>query len=214
MSSRVTRVLNADVPFYQSVKYSTWVLTTGQTGFTPFAGVEASNLRYYNVGQNLFFQNQGRVLALKATLSGPSFGRLNLQDSAGALAIADSAQALFQQARIVISQDSQIVHEDLLRNLIQPLPLFANPIVTGTPVNAYGPIGISSSNDSSAMIKRAQKPGVYFTPPMFVAQGRNISFQVVTPTGYSIPANLNTYNLQFILVTEELPQSNLAQVRT
>ena len=119
----------------------------------------------------------------------------------------------YPQARLVISQDSQVVHEDVLSSLIEPMPTMVMPYKVGTPTNTFNLPAIVGSNDSSPMVKRSQKVGIYWTPPLMVAQGRTINFDVSLPTGISVDASLNTWQIVFILVTEEIPQSNLSQVR-
>ena len=202
------------VEFYNSEKYSSWVLATGQNSFQPFANTEAENLRNYSRGQNLFSNNQGRILALQARIHAPNFGRLSLQDAtSGALTIADDLNAFLSQARIEIRQDSKIVHEGLIQNIAEPLPFLIKGEKVGTPTNAYNPISVSGAGNSSLNVKRSIKNGVYFTPPLMVSQGRTVSFSVSTPSSYTIPAGLNNHIVQFILFTEEIPQANLVQAR-
>jgi hypothetical protein len=210
---RTQQLGNRVYNYYQSTKYSSWVMATGQSTFIPFANVEAENLRNYTKGQNLFLNNQGRVLALKMNLHGVNFGRLQLQDADGLLTPADAINAFLSQGRIVISQDSKVVHEDLLASLAPKLPTLAIGTKVGTPTNTYQPVSISNDNESSINVKTSVKNGVYFTPPLIVDQGRTINFQVVFPSTYTIPSALNNHVAQFILVTEELPQENLSQAR-
>lgn len=212
---RQTKIGDAVVPYYQSEKYSTWTLATGDTGFRPFNNVESAALRNYNKGQNLFSNNQGRILALKAELHGPSYAALSFPMAAENTnpTVLDELNKIICQARIQVQQDSQVVHESLMASIVEPLPQLVHPYKVGTPTNTYNqPVGISS-NDSSIMVKRSQKVGIYFTPPLFVAQGRTVDFYVTLPSGISVPASLNTYIVKFHLVTEEIPQSNISQVR-
>jgi hypothetical protein len=212
---RQTRIGQSVVPYYQSEKYSTWVLQTGATGFKAFNNIEAESLRNYNKGQNLFTNNQGRVLALKAEVHAPSYGIASYAMAAEntAPAALDEINKLIAQGRIQIEQDSQIVHQSLLSSMIEPLPTLIFPFKVATPTNTYNSPSVASNNDSSIMVKRSQKVGIYFTPPLFVAQGRTIDFSITLPSGISVPAALNNWILKFLLVTEEIPQSNLSQVR-
>jgi hypothetical protein len=210
---RIQKIDDRLLNYYQSTKYSSWVMATGQNSFVPFANVEAENLRNYTKGQNLFLNNQGRVLALKANLFSPNFGRLKYQDSDGLLTIADDLNSFINQGRIIITQDSKTVHEDLLSSLIEPIPQIVTGEKVGTPTNTYRPMSISGRIDSSVNVKNSTKYGAYFTPPLIVGQGRTINFVVQYPSTYSIPASLNNHVLQFILVTEELPQENISQAR-
>lgn len=202
-------------PFYNDDKYSTWVLATAATGFTPFAAVEAETLRNYKIGQNLFDQNQGRVLLLKGSIHGPNFARFDLGARSGALAdIPNAMNALLEQGRITITQDSQITHKDLLCNLFPRLPLASSADSNGTlPANSVVPNFPAVVSDGG-LVKSASKMGYYFSPPLFIAAGRNIQFVVNFPTGYSVPAVLNNYILKFELSVEEIPQSNITEVRT
>lgn len=212
---RQTRIGQSVVPYYQSEKYSTWVLATGNTSFRAFNNTEAESLRNYNKGQNLFTNNQGRVLALKAEIHAPSYGIASYAMAAEntAPAALDEMNKLVAQGRIEIAQDSQVVHQSLLSSLVEPLPTLIFPFKVASPTNTYNSPAIAANNDSSIMVKRSQKVGVYFTPPLFVAQGRTIDFSVTLPSGISVPATLNGWILKFLLVTEEIPQSNLSQVR-
>jgi len=212
---RQTKIGNAVVPYYQSTKYSTWKMSTGDTGFKPFNASEDITLRNYTKGQNIFTNNQGRVLALKAFVTGASFVKPTFSMSAENTAPTtfDKLALLLNQGRVVVSQDSQVVHEDVLSNLVEPLPTLVMPFKVGTPVNSFNLPAIVASNDSSPMVKRSQKMGIYWTPPLMVAQGRTINFDVSLPTGISVDSSLNTWQIVFILVTEEIPQSNLSQVR-
>jgi hypothetical protein len=212
---RQTKIGNAIVPYYQSTKYSTWKMATSDTGFKPYNASEDITLRNYTKGQNIFTNNQGRVCALKAFVTGPSFVNPTFAMSSENTAPTtfDKLSLLINQARLVISQDSQVVHEDVLSSLIEPMPTMIMPHKVGTPTNTFNLPAIVSSNDSSPMVKRSQKVGIYWTPPLMVAQGRTINFDVSLPTGISVDASLNTWQIVFILVTEEIPQSNLSQVR-
>lgn len=212
---RQTRIGQSVVPYYQSEKYSTWVLATGNTSFRAFNNTEAESLRNYNKGQNLFTNNQGRVLALKAEIHAPSYGIASyaMASENTAPAALDEMNKLIAQGRIEIAQDSQVVHQSLLSSLVEPLPTLIFPFKVASPTNTYNSPVIATNNDSSIMVKRSQKVGVYFTPPLFVAQGRTIDFSVTLPSGISVPASLNGWILKFLLVTEEIPQSNLSQVR-
>jgi hypothetical protein len=125
----------------------------------------------------------------------------------------DKLALILNQARVSITQDSQVVHEDLLCNLTETLPTLVMPQKIGTPTNSYNSPVAVSSQDSSIMVKRSQKIGVYWTPPLMVSQGRTIDFNVTLPTGISVDSSLNTWQIVFNLVTEEIPQSNLSQVR-
>jgi len=212
---RQTKIGDSVVPYYQSEKYSTWQMVTGDTGFRPFNNVESVNLRNYSKGQNLFLNNQGRILALKAELHGASFSALSYAMSAENTnpTVLDELNKIIAQGRIQIQQDSQIVHESLLSSIVEPLPKLIYPYKVATPTNTYNQPVAVASNDSSIMVKRSQKIGIYWTPPLFVAQGRTVDFYVTLPSGSSVPASLNNYIIKFLLVTEEIPQSNLSQVR-
>jgi hypothetical protein len=148
-------------------------------------------------------------------VTGPSFVKPTFAMSAENTAPTafDKLALLINQGRVVISQDSQVVHEDILSNLMEPLPMLVMPYKVSTPTNTYNLPAIVASNDSSPMVKRSQKMGIYWTPPLMVAQGRTINFDVSLPTGISVDSSLNTWQIVFILVTEEIPQSNLSQVR-
>lgn len=212
---RQTKLGTGIVPYYQSEKYSTWVLATGDTGFRPFNNVESANLRNYNKAQNLFQNNQGRILAIKAELHAASYGRISFpmpSENTNPTAL-DELNKLVAQGRLQIQQDSQVVHEALLSSIIEPLPVLVFPAKIGTPTATYNSPSVVNSEDSSIMIKGAQKEGTYFSPPLFVAQGRTIDFYVTMPSGYSVPASLNNFIVKFHLVTEEIPQANLSQVR-
>ena len=212
---RQTKIGNSVVPYYQSEKYSTWTLVTGQNGFRPFNNVEAENLRNYSKGQNLFTNNQGRVLALKAEIHAPSYGIASyaMASENTAPAALDEINKVVSQGRIQIEQDSQVVHQSLLGSIVEPLPTLIFTFKVAYPTNKYNSPTAVANNDSSIMIKRSQKVGLYWTPPLFVAQGRTIDFYVTLPSGVTIPASLNNWIIKFILVTEEIPQSNLSQVR-
>lgn len=213
---RQTKIGNSIVPYYQSEKYSTWVLATGQTGFRPFNNVEPENLRNYSKGQNLFLNNQGRILALKAEIHAPSYGIASYAMGAEntAPATLDEINKIISQARVQIDQDSQTVHQALLSSLVEPLPVLIFPFKVGSPTTTYNQPTAVSNNDSSLMVKRSQKVGVYWAPPLFVAQGRTIDFIVSLPSGVTVPSALNNWIIKFHLITEEIPQSNLSQVRS
>jgi hypothetical protein len=212
---RQTQIGDAVVPYYQSEKYSTWVLATGDTGFRPFNNVESQNLRNYNKGQNLFQNNQGRILALKAEIHGADFGTLGFPMTAKNTAppILTELNKLIAQARIQVQQDSQVVHESLMSSLVEPLPKLIYPFEVGTVTNSFNMPDAVQPNDSSIMVKRSQKVGIYWTPPLFVAQGRTIDFSISLPGNYSVPSSIANICVKFLLVTEEIPQSNLSQVR-
>ena len=212
---RQTKIGDSVVPYYQSEKYSTWKMTTGDTGFRPFNNVEDLSLRNYTKGQNLFQNNQGRVLALKAEIHAPDYGSLAFTMTAENTVppVLTAFNKIISQGRIQVVQDSQVVHESLLSSIIEPLPKLIFPFETGTASNTYNnPVAVQS-NDSSIMVKRSQKIGIYWTPPLFVAQGRTIDFYVTLPSGLNVPSDLSNHIVKFLLVTEEIPQSNLSQIR-
>ncbi len=212
---RQTKIGDSVVPYYQSEKYSTWKMTTGDTGFRPFNNVEDLSLRNYTKGQNLFQNNQGRVLALKAEIHAPDYGSLAFTMTAENTVppVLTAFNKIISQGRIQVVQDSQVVHESLLSSIIEPLPKLIFPFETGTASNTYNnPVAVQS-NDSSIMVKRSQKIGIYWTPPLFVAQGRTIDFYVTLPSGLNVPSDLSNHIIKFLLVTEEIPQSNLSQIR-
>lgn len=211
---RIQKINNLDVPFYNSTKYSTWVMAEGDTGFNPFSGAESSqNLRFYANGQNLFTQNSGRVLALQAKFFAPSYSAPVYQTLAtGAFTILEEISKVMQNGLISISQDSNIVHEDLLSNLMPELPKFGYGVKTGTPADTYQPVSVANFSAGSNEVKRSNKTGIYFTPPLMVLPARSISFQCKLNSG-TVPASLNGYIIRFELTTEELPQANAAQVR-
>lgn len=209
-----------DVEFYTSEKYSSWVLATGQTGFRPFAGQESSSTLYkYKVGQNLFDNNQGRICALKAKIQGVSFGSIAWgRPTSGASpavpTILSNLDILINQARITVLQDTKIVHDGLLSSIMEPLPNLFFSGRDGTPSNAYEIVTPINKQDSSLLVKGAQKFGVYWTPPLMVAQGRSIDFNVTLPTGVSVDSSLANLIIKFELATEELPQMSPSPVRT
>lgn len=212
---RQTKIGDSVVPYYQSEKYSTWKMSTGDTGFRPFNNVEDLSLRNYTKGQNLFQNNQGRVLALKAEIHAPDYGNLSftMASENTVPTVLTEFNKIISQGRIQVQQDSQVVHESLLSSIIEPLPNLVFPAKIGTPTNTYNQPSAIVSNDSSIMVKRSQKIGIYWTPPLFVAQGRTIDFYVTLPSGLSVAAALSNHIIKFLLVTEEIPQSNLSQIR-
>ena len=211
---RQTKIGNSVVPYYQSEKYSTWVLQGTQTGFRPFNNVEPESLRNYSKGQNLFTNNQGRILALKAEIHGISYGLPAFQMAAKNTvpAIMDELNKIISQGRIQIEQDSQVVHQSLLESIIEPLPKLIFPFEVGTANNVFNSPEVVQVSDSSLMVKRSQKIGIYWTPPLFVAQGRTIDFIVTLP--FTLSSAINNWVIKFHLITEEIPQSNLSQVRS
>jgi hypothetical protein len=210
-----------DVEFYTSEKYSSWVLVSGQTGFRPFAGQESSPTLYkYKIGQNIFDNNQGRVCALKAKIHGNNFGSVAYgRPTSGATpavpAVLNQLEILINQARVQILQDTKVVHDGLLGSLIEPLPQLIFSGRDGTPASVYEIVSPIYRNDSSLLIKGSQKAGVYWTPPLMVAQGRSIEFNVTLPTGITVGADLQTAGIiiKFELATEELPQMSPSPVR-
>lgn len=212
---RIQKINNMDVPFYNSTKYSTWVMATGDTGFNPFSGAESSqSLRFYSNGQNLFTQNAGRVLALHAKFYAPSYSAPVYQTLAsGAFTILEEISKIMQNGLVSVVQDSNVVHEDLLSNLMPALPVFGYAVINGAPTNTYQPVSVGNFSAGSNEVKRSNKTGIYFTPPLMVLPARNISFQCKLNSG-TVPASLNGYIIRFELTTEELPQSNASQVRT
>lgn len=208
-----------DVEFYTSEKYSTWVLATGATGFRPFSGQESSSALYkYKIGQNLFDNNQGRICALKAKVHGPSFGAIPFgRPTSGASpavpTVLQNLEILLNQARVQILQDTKIVHDGILSSLVEPLPHLIFSGRDGTPSNAYEVIMPSYRNESSLLVKNSQKFGVYWTPPLMVAQGRSVDFIVSLPVGITVDSSLNNFIIKFELATEELPQFSPSPVR-
>ncbi|WP_061271117.1 hypothetical protein [Leptospira interrogans] len=200
--------------FYNDYKYSTWVLATGNTGFNPFSAVEPETLRNYKIGQNLFDQNQGRILLIKGSFHGANYARFDLGARSAALSdIANAMNALIEQGRLTITQDSQITHKDLLSNLFPRIPLASSADSNGVlPANSVVP-NIPANVYDGGLVKTADKLGYYFSPPLFIASGRNVSFAVNFPTGYSVPTVLNNYILKFELSVEEIPQSNMTEIR-
>jgi hypothetical protein len=210
---RLQNINGANVPFYNSTKYSTWVMATGDTGFTPFAGIESAGLRYYATGQNLFTQNSGRVLSIQAKFFAPNYTALRFQDlTTGALTIAEELSKIRQNGLLQITQDSNVVHEDALSNLLPEIPTFIVGVQTGTPTNTYQPVSVGNFSAGGNEVKRSNKTGMYFTPPLMVLPARNISFNVRLNQG-TVPSTLNTFICRFELSVEELPQSNASQVR-
>lgn len=202
-------------PYYNDYKYSSYVLASGSTGFLPFAAVEAENLRNYKIGQNLFDQNQGRVLLIKGSIHAPNYARFDLGARSAAYGdIANAMNALIEQGRLSITQDSQLVHKDLLQNLFPRIPMASTADSSNgvLPANSITPNFPALVYDNG-LTKSANKIGYYFAPPLFVANGRNISFAVTFPTGYAVPAILANYILKFELSVEEIPQSNISEVR-
>lgn len=208
-----------DVEFYTSEKYSSWVLASGQTGFKPFSGAESSPTLYkYKVGQNLFDNNQGRICAMKAKVHGASFGSIAFgRPTSGASpavpAILTALETLINQARITILQDTKVVHDGLLSSIMEPLPNLIFSGRDGTPSNAYEVITPINKQDSSLLVKGATKYGVYWTPPLMVAQGRSIDFNISLPSGVTVDSSLANMIIKFELATEELPQMSPAPVR-
>lgn len=212
---RVQKLGNRDVIFYNSTKYSSWVMATGDTGFNPFSNSEASaGIRFYSSGSNLFTQNSGRVLALHAKFFGASYTTPEYQDSTtGAFTVRDAIQQVRENGLLTISQDGNVVHEDLLSNLMPAIPTYAYGIAVGAPNNIFNQAQAQSFDAGSNEVKRSNKTGVYFTPPLIVLPSRNISFKVQLNTG-SIPAALNTMIVRFELTVEEFPQANATEVRS
>lgn len=206
---RVQEINGTPVQFYQRTLYSTWTLATGDTSFRPFDNVEATNLRNYNKGQNIFQSNQGRLLALRANIFGPAFAQAILQDSGSSydFGVADEWSKVLNQATFQVLQDSEITHQGMLQDLVLNLP---QPILS----SAGAPLAAVVNDDGSPNIRNARKRGVYWTPPIMVLQGRTLDFLVSLPSGVTVNALLNTHILQFVLTVEEIPQSNAAKVRT
>lgn len=208
-----------DVEFYTSEKYSSWVLASGNTGFRPFSGAEANSTLYkYKLGQNIFDNNQGRVCALKAKVVGQSFGSIAWgRPTSGASpavpTILNNLEILINQARIQVLQDTKIVHDGLLSSIMEPLPNLIFSGRDGTPSNAYEIVTPINKQDSSLLVKGATKYGVYWTPPLMVAQGRSIDFIVTLPTGVTVDSSLVNLIIKFELATEELPQMSPSPVR-
>jgi hypothetical protein len=201
---RVQMINKKPTPFYNSTKWSTWVMATGDTGFTPFQGLEAAALRNYNIGQNIFTQNAGRILAIKAEIFGASWAKFMYNEAGGLTAGANAVESLRNSGLITITQNSKTVHEDSLNNLIQRTPDFA--------IGAVEMVGIANYADGSQEVKRSNKNGFYFTPPLIVTPGTNVSFNVSTKA--AILAALNTAYCRFQLATEEIAPDTLSEVRS
>ena len=60
----------------------------------------------------------------------------------------------------------------------------------------------------------ANVQGMWFSPPIIVDFGRNLSFKLSLPSGVSVAAVANNYIIQLKAVLEEYPNVNLAEVRT
>jgi hypothetical protein len=212
---RIQKIDGQNAPFYNSTKYSTWVMATGDTGFNPFSGAESSQtLRFYSNGQNLFTQNAGRILAYQAKFFAPNYSAPVYQTLAtGAFTILEEISKIMQNGLVSIVQDSNVVHEDVLSNLMPELPKFGYGVVNGAPTNTYQPVSVANFSAGGNEVKRSNKTGIYFTPPLMVLPARNVSFRCTLNAG-TVPAALNGYIIRFELTTEELPQSNAAMVRT
>jgi hypothetical protein len=213
------QAITQDVEFYTSEKYSSWVLASGQTGFRPFSGAESSSTLYkYKLGQNIFDNNQGRVCALKAKIQGTSFGSVAWgRPTSGATpsvpTILNNLEIIINQARVQVLQDTKIVHDGLLASIMEPLPNLFFSGRDGTPSSVYEIVTPLNKQDSSLLVKGATKYGVYWTPPLMVAQGRSIDFNVSLPTGVTVDASLANLIIKFELATEELPQMSPSPVR-
>lgn len=184
------------VPYFKKTAFSTWVLATDQTSYTPFNNVEATSLRNYNKGQNLFEMNRGRVLALSAELLDASYAVPNWT-----LALATAWESVRQKGVIVISQDGTVSDNVTLKEISIPAPLIVGTVAI-TNFDAGSPLKASSS-------KRA----CYYEPPLIVDTGRSLDF-AVNLIGVKVPAALNNYNLRFELVTEELPIESTQEIRS
>lgn len=183
------------VPYYKKTAFSTWVLVTGQSSYTPFNNVEGTTLRNYNKGQNLFEMNRGRVLALSAELLDASYTVPNWT-----LAIATAWETIRQKGVIIISQDGTVSDNVTLKEITIPAPLIV------------GVAAIANFDSGSPLKASSSKRACYYEPPLIVDTGRSLDF-AITLIGATVPAALNGYNIRFDLVTEEMPAPSDQEVR-
>lgn len=194
--------------YYPRTIYSTWAMATGDTGFTPFANVEADTLRNYNRGQNIFAQNQGRVLYLWGDITGPAGVGFIPVTGVATATVLDAYKAWWNQLRLEVAQDSQVTQEALLCELFPAPPMYTIATTSGAPTIGW------ENNVGGGEMATSSRRGIYFRPPIFVGNGRSINFRVSSPSNYTVPAALNTFRAIFYMRIEELVPNNPQPVRT
>ena len=192
---RYQQIDNKIVPYYKKTAFSTWVLATGQSSYTPFNNVEATTLRNYNKGQNIFEMNRGRVLALSAELLDSSYAT-----PVWTVALATAWESIRNKGVILVSQDGTTSDNVTLKEISTPAPLIV------------GVAAIANFDSGSPLKASSSKRACYYEPPLIVDTGRSLDF-AITLIGVTVPAALNGYNIRFDLVTEELPVPSDQEVR-
>ncbi len=210
---RMREIAGQQTRFYQRSAYSTWTLATGNTGYDFFANSEASTLRNYNLGQNIFYSNRGALLGLQASIYGASYAAITDITSATYGDIATALNQIITQATITISLDSEPNHIAMLSDLIKPLPILIEADQFGTASNVAKPVVPYALQDNTMYNRDANVQGMWFSPPIIVDFGRNLSFKLSLPSGVSVAAVANNYIIQLKAVLEEYPNVNLAEVR-
>lgn len=201
-------------PYYQREIYSTWTLTTGQTGYNFFANVEPVNLRNYNLGQNIFTSNRGSVLALIGGVFAPAYAQTRDLTSAASGDIADAINAILAQGELTITKDSDIEHKCLLQSIFGVFNNLQETREVGAPNNLFANVAGAIAAPASPWNRDATFPGyVPLSPPSIVDFGRTIAFNVTLPQGVAVAAVANTFILQLRLLIEEYPVGGMEPVR-
>lgn len=200
--------------FYQSLKWSTWTMAQGDTGFSFFAGVETDQTKYrYHRGQNMFTTNNGYFLSMRAVFRGAAFVHFDPNGASFDLANLDAYEALVAKSLVSVKVDTKPDHEDSLVNFLPRSPFVFSGASIGTPNNLVRPYTAWDNQDGSGWNRRSGKWGVYWTPPIHIETGRTHEIRVDLIGGASVPAALASHCLTLYLLTEEIPQGNTQELR-
>lgn len=189
--------------FYYDTYYSSIILGENISGGTFFAKSEASSERNYEGENNPSASGSMRLMGIYAKLIGPNNGPISIDVTQ--TNVIEEITALINSGTITVKVAEDIVHKDVLGNLLPDLSamIIKGLDDTGTTGENEGRFlsAVIPAHTQSAWMKRSNQLLIPFEKPLPIHTGENLRIEWASK-GYAGTALLNGYKFRMFACSE------------
>ena len=198
--------------YYIREVYSTCVLGSTFNSYQFFQNTEASTLRNYQTGQNLFISNQGCIKGIQLSIHGAAYAAWTSVKNTTYGDVITEMNKVIEQSQLTVTLDSKPNHIALGNSLTKRMPILVNSTEFGTASNVAAPVSPFDLGPGQTN-REAATNNWFMRPDLLVAYGRTLQFELKSIFGAISLTALNGAYLKLHLILEEYPNLNPAQVQ-
>lgn len=189
-----SRVKKPGAEFFLKTLYSAVQIDSTKRSYTFFKNL-LNEIKNYEPGSNPLPNNFGKVALLYFAVAGPNMGMVSINEATvGAL---DAIERIRNSSTVTIKTGGDINHSEVLRNILEPMPILFRTTDVGVAANGTirPAIQAMARKIHSAWIKRSDALVVPFESPLPVKTNESLELDSQIADGVSIPNSADNYYL-------------------